>query len=358
MELGVYTFAEATPDAQTGKTVSAERRLLDLLEEIELADQVGLDVFGVGEHHRPDYVVSAPAVVLAAAAVRTKRIRLTSAVTVLSSDDPVRVFQDFSTVDLISGGRAEIMAGRGSFIESYPLFGYDLDDYDELFSEKLQMLLKLREETIVSWQGRLTQSLENRGVYPRPIQNPLPIWIAVGGTPESVVRAGTLGLPLAIAIIGGAPQRFVPFADLYRQSAEQGGHDLSKLQLSINSHGLIGDDSEETANIAWPAYADTMGRIGRERGWPPPTRRQFDAERSPHGAMVLGSPQQVIDKILYEYDLFRMTRFLIQFTVGTLPHAVVMRSIELYGTKVAPVVRQEVASRQLISRSSSAAAST
>ena len=345
MELGVYTFAEATPDPDTGKTVSAERRLADLMEEIELADQVGLDVFGVGEHHRPDYVVSSPAVVLAAAAARTKRIRLTSAVTVLSSDDPVRVFQDFATVDLLSGGRAEIMAGRGSFIESYPLFGYDLDNYDDLFSEKLQMLLRIRAETKISWEGRLTQSLENRGVYPRPVQNPLPVWIAVGGTPQSVVRAGTLGLPLAIAIIGGAPERFVPFADLYRESASKAGHDVSKLKLSINSHGLIGDDAESTANIAWPAYADTMGRIGKERGWPPPTRRQFDAERSPRGAMLLGSPQQVIDKIMMEYELFRMTRFLIQFTVGTLPHPVVMRSIELYGTKVAPVVRKEIASR-------------
>ena len=347
MELGVYTFAETTPDPVSGRTIGAAQRLRDLIEEIELADQVGLEVFGVGEHHRPDFAVSAPAVVLAAAAERTKKIRLTSAVTVLSSDDPVRVFQDFATLDLLSDGRAEIMAGRGSFIESYPLFGYDLDNYDELFSEKLQMLLKIRDETSLSWDGRLTQSVESRGVYPRPIQNPLPVWIAVGGTPQSVVRAGTLGLPLAIAIIGGSPERFVSFADLYRESASRAGHDLSKLQLSINSHGLIGDDAEETASIAWPAYADTMGRIGRERGWPPPTRRQFEAERSPHGAMLLGSPQQVIDKILYEYDLFRMTRFLIQFSVGTLPHPVVMRAIELYGTKVAPVVRQETASRQL-----------
>jgi probable LLM family oxidoreductase len=345
MELGVYTFAETTPDPATGQTVSPEQRLRDLLEEIELADQVGLDVFGIGEHHRPDFVVSSPAVVLAAAAARTKRIRLTSAVTVLSSDDPVRVFQDFATLDLISGGRAEIMAGRGSFIESYPLFGYDLDDYDELFSEKLQMLLKIREDVRISWEGKHTQSLDDRGVYPRPIQNPLPVWIAVGGTPQSVVRAGTLGLPLAIAIIGGSPERFVPFADLYRESARRAGHDVSNLQLSINSHGLIADDSEEAANIAWPAYADTMGRIGRERGWPPPTRSHFDLERSPRGAMVLGSPQQVVDKILFEYELFRMTRFLIQFTVGTLPHATVMRSIELYGTQVAPVIRKEVASR-------------
>jgi probable LLM family oxidoreductase len=348
MELGVYTFAEATPDPATGKVVSSERRLADLMEEIELADQVGLDVFGVGEHHRPDYVVSAPAIVLAAAAVRTKRIRLTSAVTVLSSDDPVRVFQQFATVDLLSGGRAEIMAGRGSFIESYPLFGYDLDDYDELFTEKLAMLLTIREQVKVTWNGKHTQSLDDRGVYPRPVQNPLPVWIAVGGTPASVARAGTLGLPLAIAIIGGSPERFVPFADLYRESARRAGHDPDTLQLSINSHGLIGDDPEETANIAWPAYADTMGRIGRERGWPPPTRRHFETERSQRGAMLLGSPQQVIDKILLEHELFGMTRFMIQFSVGTLPHAVIMRSIELYGTKVAPAVRKAISDRKAV----------
>lgn len=346
MELGIYTFAEATPDPGTGTTVSPQQRLKDLIEEIELADQVGLDVFGIGEHHRPDYVVSSPAVVLAAAAVRTKQIRLTSAVSVLSSDDPVRVFQDFATVDLLSNGRAEIMAGRGSFIESYPLFGYDLSDYDDLFTEKLEMLLRIRESTRLTWKGKHTQSLHDIGVYPRPVQNPLPVWIAVGGTPQSVIRAGTLGLPLAIAIIGGAPERFVQFANLYRESAERAGHDVSKLQLSINSHGLIADSAEDAANIAWPAYADTMGRIGRERGWPPPTRHQFDAERSPRGSMVLGSPQQVIDKILHEHDLFQMTRFLIQFTVGTLPHSVVMRSIELYGTQVAPAVRSEIASRK------------
>ncbi len=339
MQLGIYTFAETTPDPATGSTVSAEQRLKDLMEEIELADQVGLDVFGVGEHHRTDFSVSSPAVVLAAAATRTKRIRLTSAVTVLSSDDPVRVFQDFATLDLLSSGRAEIMAGRGSFIESYPLFGYALDDYDELFSEKLAMLLKIRESERVTWRGKHTQSLDNLGVYPRPVQNPLPVWIAVGGTPQSVVRAGTLGLPLAIAIIGGSPERFVQFADLYRESAQRAGHDPSTLELSINSHGLIADSAQEAADTAFPAYAITMGKIGRERGWPPPTRKQFDAERSPRGAMVLGSPQEVIDKILWEHELFGMTRFLIQFTVGTLPHAVVMKSIELYGTIVAPAVR-------------------
>ena len=346
MELGLYTFAEATADPVTGQTVTPERRLLDLLEEIELADQVGLDVFGIGEHHRPDYLASAPAVILAAAAARTKRIRLTSAVTVLSSDDPVRVFQDFATLDLLSGGRAEIMAGRGSFIESYPLFGYSLDDYDALFSEKLQMLLEIRKNVQVTWKGTLTQSLDDRGVYPRPIQDPLPVWIAVGGTPQSVVRAGTLGLPLALAIIGGSPERFVPFADLYRESAMRAGHDPATLQISINSHGLIAESSQDAADAAWPAYADTMGRIGKERGWPPPTRRQFEAERSPKGAMLLGSPQEVIDKILFEHELFDLTRFMIQFSVGTLPHATIMKSIELYGTVVAPAVRKEAAARK------------
>jgi alkanesulfonate monooxygenase SsuD/methylene tetrahydromethanopterin reductase-like flavin-dependent oxidoreductase (luciferase family) len=237
------------------------------------------------------------------------------------------------------------MAGRGSFIESYPLFGYSLDDYDQLFSEKLQMLLEIRKDVRVTWKGELTQSLNDVGVYPRPVQNPLPVWIAVGGTPQSVVRAGTLGLPLALAIIGGSPERFVPMADLYRESARRAGHDPATLQLSINSHGLIADSAQDAADTAWPAYADTMGRIGRERGWPPPTRRQFDAERSPRGAMLLGSPQEVIDKILFEHELFGMTRFLIQFSVGTLPHATIMRSIELYGTQVAPVVRKEGESR-------------
>lgn len=345
MELGIYTFAERTADTKTGELVTSEQRIRDLLEEIELADQVGLDVFGVGEHHRPDYLVSAPAVVLAAAATRTKKIRLTSAVTVLSSDDPVRVFQDFATLDLISGGRAEIMAGRGSFIESYPLFGYDLQEYDALFSEKLEMLLRIRDNERVTWKGKLTQSLDNLGVYPRPIQNPLPVWIAVGGTPQSVVRAGTLGLPLALAIIGGAPERFVQFVELYRESARRAGHDPAKLEISINSHGLIADTSQEAADAAWPPYADQMGRIGRERGWPPPTRHHFEVERSPAGSMLVGNTQEVTEKILREYELFRMTRFLIQFTVGTLPHATVMRSIELFGTKVAPAVRKAVATR-------------
>ena len=343
MQIGIYSFAEITPDAVTGETVSAEQRLRDLLEEIELADQVGLDVFGVGEHHRPDFSVSAPAVVLAAAATRTKNIRLTSAVTVLSSDDPVRVFQDFATLDLISGGRAEIMAGRGSFIESFPLFGYDLSEYDELFSEKLDLLLKLRAGEHVTWNGRHRSAIDDLAVYPRPLQQPLPVWIAVGGTPQSVVRAGTLGLPLAIAIIGGEPERFVPLVELYRNAAARAGHDAASLELSINSHGFIADTSQQAADDAFPPYAVTMGRIGRERGWPPPTRARFEAERAPRGAMLVGSVQEVIDKLLFEYELFHNDRFLIQFSVGTMPHAKVMRSIELLGTEVAPVVRREVA---------------
>ena len=343
MELGIYSFGERTPDPRTGRTISAEERIRRLLEEIELADQVGLDVFGVGEHHRSEFVVSTPAVVLAAAATRTKRIRLTSAVTVLSSDDPVRVFQDFATLDLISGGRAEIMAGRGSFTESFPLFGYDLADYDELFEEKLELLLEARASEIVYWPGSThTQRIENRGVYPRPLQDPLPIWVAVGGHPESVVRAGRLGLPLALAIIGGEPRRFVPLIDLYRQAARRAGHDPAKLPVSINSHGLIADDSRRAAD---DAYLYVMTKIGRERGWAPPTREQFEAERGPRGANLIGSPDEIAAKILYEHELFGLDRFLIQMSVGTLPRDTVLRSIELFGTKVAPIVREEIARR-------------
>jgi probable LLM family oxidoreductase len=340
MEIGVYTFAERTPDARTGHLVSAEQRLRDLMEEIELADQLGLDVFGVGEHHRPDFVVSSPAVVLAAAAARTKRIRLTSAVSVLSSDDPVRVFQDFATLDLLSGGRAEIMAGRGSFIESFPLFGYDLNDYDSLFAEKLGLLLELRTHERIEWSGRHRPALTGQGVYPRPVQDPLPVWIAVGGTPQSVVRAATLGLPMALAIIGGSPERFVPFVQLYRETAQRVGRDPSTLPISINSHGFIADTAVEAANEAFPPFAEMMGRIGRERGWPPPSRRQFDAEISARGALFVGDPQQVSDKILWEHELFGHQRFLMQMSVGTMPHDRIMRSIELLGGVVAPAVRK------------------
>ena len=343
MELGVFSFVERTADPATGALVSAERRVRDLLEEIELADRVGLDVFGIGEHHRPDYLASAPAVVLAAAASRTARIRLTSAVTVLSSDDPVRVFQQFATLDLLSGGRAEIMAGRGSFIESFPLFGYSLDEYDALFADKLDLLLRLREDERVTWSGRHRAPIDGRGVYPRPLQQPLPVWIAVGGTPQSVVRAGTLGLPIAIAIIGGEPERFVPLVDLYRESARRAGHDPARLPVSINSHGFVADTAGDAAAAALPIYLDVMGRIGRERGWSPPTARQFDAERAPRGAQFVGDPAAVIDKILFQHELFGHQRFLLQMTIGTMPHAAVMRSIELFGTVVAPAVRRALA---------------
>ena len=344
MEVGVYTFGEVTPDPTTGQMVTAGQRLRDLIEEIELADQVGLDVFGVGEHHRPDYSVSAPAVVLAAAAERTTRIRLTSAVNVISSDDPVRVFQQFSTLDLLSGGRAEIMAGRGSFIESFPLFGYDLRDYDTLFAEKLDLLLRIRESERVTWSGRHRAPIEDRPVYPRPIQDPLPVWIAVGGTPESAVRAGTLGIPMALAIIGGEPARFAPFGELFRRAARSAGHEPEP-PLSINSHGFIASDSQEAAEISFPSLKVMMDRIGRERGWPPMSRDQYEASRGVHGASFTGSPAEVTEKILWQHEIFEHQRFLIQFTVGSIPHDKVMRSIELFGTDVAPVVRREIERR-------------
>jgi probable LLM family oxidoreductase len=345
MEIGIYTFAETRLDPATGRQIGAHERLQHLLEEIELADQVGLDVFGVGEHHRPDYAVSAPAVVLAAAAPLTKRIRLTSAVSVLSSDDPVRVFQDFATLDLLSHGRAEIMAGRGSFTESFPLFGQDLRDYDELFDEKLELLLQVRSQERVTWSGKHRPAIENRAVYPRPLQDPIPLWIAVGGSPPSVARAAALGLPMALAIIGGAAERFKPMVDLYRDVAKRAGHDPGSVAVSINSHGFIADDSDEAAEIAFPPYAETMTRIGRERGWAPATRRQFDAERTLRGALFLGSPQEVVEKILYQHGLFHHERFLLQLTVGPTPHDKVMRAIELLGTEVAPAVRRAVGGR-------------
>ena len=345
MELGIYTFAEATPDPSTGHLVPPVQRLRDLIEEIELADEVGLDVFGVGEHHRADYVVSAPAVVLAAAAARTRRIRLTSAVTVLSSDDPVRVFQDFATLDLLSGGRAEIMAGRGSFIESFPLFGYDFKDYDALFAEKLDLLLKLRAGERVTWSGRYRPPLDDQPVYPRPLQDPLPVWVAVGGTPQSVVRAGTLGLPLALAIIGGEPERFAPLASLYREAARRAGQDPSRLKVGVNTHAYVADTSQQAADEFFPPYADVMTKLGRERGWGPTTRQHFEALRSPRGALAVGSPQEVVDKILFQHEIFDHDRYLAQFSVGTMPHAKIMRSIEHFGTRVAPAVRAETARR-------------
>jgi probable LLM family oxidoreductase len=345
VELGVYTFAEVGTDPVTGEVVDPHRRLEELIEEIELADQVGLDVFGVGEHHRPDYAVSAPAIALAAAATRTERIRLTSAVTVLSSDDPVRVFQSFATLDLISGGRAEIMAGRGSFIESFPLFGYDLDDYDELFSEKLELLLAIRASERVTWSGRHRAPLHDQAVLPRPLQDPLPVWVAVGGNPESVVRAGTLGLPMALAIIGGEPARFAPLVELHRQVLERAGHDPAAIPVSINSHAFVAETSRQAADDFFPSYAATMTRLGRERGWRAMTRPQFEQQRAPGGALLVGSPQEVTEKILAQHEIFGHDRFLAQFTVGPIDHAKVMRSIELFGTEVAPAVRAAVAAR-------------
>ncbi len=344
MELGIYSFAEMPGVSGDGTDGGPARRVRDLLEEIELADQVGLDVFGVGEHHRPDFAVSAPAVVLGAAAARTERIRLTSAVTVLSSDDPVRVFQEFATIDLLSGGRAEIMAGRGSFIESFPLFGYDLADYDALFAEKLELLLRLREAERVEWSGRFRPPLTGQGVYPRPIQEPIPVWIAVGGNPESAIRAGRLGLPMALAIIGGVPERFAVFARLHREAAREAGHEVLPA-LSINSHGWIAPTSQQALDESYPSVSAAMNRIGRERGWTPMTRADFDAAAELRGANVVGSPQQVIEKILFQHEVFGHRRFLLYLTVGWMPHGKVMRAIELYGTQVAPVVREEVARR-------------
>ena len=340
MEICVYSFGDRSIDPDTGQLITPSERLRRLIEEIKVADQAGLDVFGVGEHHRSDYTVSSPTVVLAAAASRTKRIRLTSAVNVLSSDDPVRVFQQFATLDLISQGRAEIMVGRGSFIESFPLFGYDLNDYDELFSEKLDLLLKLRESEFVTWTGKHRPPLDNLGVYPRPLQNPLPVWVAVGGTPGSAARTGALGLPMALGIIGGMPERFKPVVDLFRQSASEVGHKTP--QLSINSHGFIADTSQDAADTAFPAFKMVMDKIGRERGWPPMSREQFEMSRSIRGADFIGSPQQVVEKILFQHEIFGHDRFLIQLTVGTLPHKKVLRAIELLGNEVAPVVKGEV----------------
>ncbi len=346
MDLGIYSFADVTTDPTTGETISPSDRLHNLLEEIELADQVGLDVYGLGEHHRPDYASSAPAVVLAAAAARTTRIRLTSAVTVLSSDDPVRVFQQFSTLDLLSSGRAEIMAGRGSFIESFPLFGYDLNDYDELFAEKLELLLKLCDRERVAWSGRYRPALIDQAVYPRPHQERLPVWLAIGGTPQSAIRGGILGLPLAVAIIGGVAKNMVPLVDLYRGAARRSGHDPAQLPVAINSHGYVAETMERVIEESFLPHKTTMDRIGRERGWPPLTRARYEAGATLRGALVAGSPEDVAAKILYQHELFGHQRFLMQISVGTMPHDKVLRSIELLGTKVAPIVRDEIARRE------------
>lgn len=342
MELGLYTFADVSPEPGPD-AIAPYERLRNLIEEVELADQVGLDVFGLGEHHRPDYAASAPVVALAAAAERTKRIKLTSAVTVLSSDDPVRVFQQFATLDLLSGGRAEIMAGRGSFIESFPLFGYNLEDYDELFAEKLDLLLAIRDSVKVTWSGNLRSPVNDRGVYPRPFQDRLPVWIAIGGTPQSAARAGALGLPLALAIIGGEPARFAPLFDVYREAAKRAGSDPAGLATSINVHGFIAETTDKAADDFYGPQAEVMNRIGRERGWGPTSRAHFDQSRGPKGALFVGNPEQVAEKIVAQRKIFGNDRFLLQMAIGTMPHVKIMKAIELYGTRVAPIVRRETA---------------
>lgn len=344
MELGLYTFGDVGTDPVSGRRTDPAERLKQLVAEIKLADELGLDVFGLGEHHRPDYAVSVPAMVLAAAASVTERIRLTSAVTVLSSDDPVRVFQQYATLDNLSNGRAEIMAGRGSFIESFPLFGFDLDDYDTLFTEKLALLMQINEGENLTWPGGdHTAVIQDRGVYPRPMQDRLPLWIAVGGTPQSVARAGMLGLPLALAIIGGEPARFAPLFKLYRETAARAGHDPATLGTSINVHGFVAETSQRAADVFYPAQAEVMNRIGRERGWGPTSRAQFDAARGPRGAQFVGSPAEVTDKILAAHEAFGFSRFLIQMAIGVMDHAELMKAIELFGTRVAPELRQATA---------------
>lgn len=343
MEIGISTFVETTPDVNTGKTAPHSQRIREVVEEIVLADKVGLDIFGVGEHHRKDYAASSPAVILAAAASQTDRIRLTSAVTVLSSADPVRVYQDFSTLDGISNGRAEIMAGRGSFIESFPLFGNDLQDYDELFDEKLDLLLKLQASEMVTWSGKHRPSINNRGIYPRPVQDPLPIWIGSGGNAESAVRAGILGLPLCLAIIGGSPVQFAPLVQLYKRAAAQAGHDPAKLAVASHSHGFVAETTETAADKFFPSTQQAMNVLGKERGWGHYSRASFDAARSFEGALYVGDPRTVADKIIHLRKHVGVTRFMLHVPVGSMAHEDVMKAIELLGKEVAPIVRSEVA---------------
>src|SRR5690606_34675903 len=331
--------AETYPDPDTGETVSHGERLRRVIEEAKLAEEVGLDVYGIGEHHRPDFASSAPAVVLAAIAGVTERIRLSPAVSILSSDDPVRVYQQYATVDLVSSGRAELMVGRGSFIESFPLFGYSLADYDDLFAEKLDLLLAIRDNEKVTWSGRFRPPLEGQGIYPRAEQQPLPVWVAVGGTPASIVRAATRGLPVALAIIGGDPARFSVLADLHRKTLAESGHDPAAAPLAVHAHGYIADSTERAVEEYYPSYAIAMSQLGMERGWGPMSHTQFDSLRSPNGSLVLGDPETVARKILRYRELLGVERFMLHISVGTLPHDQVLRSIELLGTEVSRMVR-------------------
>ena len=342
MQLGIDSFAAANPDDGPGLKTSASDSLRQLVDRIEHAEQAGLDVFGIGEHHRREFLDSAPPVILAAAAARTKRIRLTSAVTVLSAADPVRVFQNFATLDLLSQGRAEMVVGRGSFTESFPLFGLALKDYDSLFAEKLELLLAIRENEFVHWSGKHRAALTGQGVYPRPLQNPIPIWLGVGGTPESFARAGALGLPLMIAIIGGETRRFRPLVNLYREMGRRAGHPAKKLKVGVHALGYVADTTEEAVNEFFPGYARSFTEIGKERGWPPVTRSHFDAQRGPNGALLVGGPEEVAEKILRHSEaLGGISRISFQMDVASLPHAKLMHAIELLGTRVAPALREE-----------------
>lgn len=338
MELGLTSFAETIPDPSSGVTITHGERLRQVLEEIDVAESVGLDVYGLGEHHRPDFASSSPATVLAAAAGRTSRIRLFPAVSILSTDDPVRVFQQYATLDLVSSGRAELLVGRGSFIESFPLFGYDLNDYDELFAEKLDLLLQIRDNETVTWSGRFRPPISGQGIYPRP-ERPLPIRVGVGGTPQSIIRAARRGLPVALAIIGGSPDRFKVLADLHRRTLVESGYDPAEVPLSVHAHGYIADTTDQAADEFYGSYATAMSRIGRERGWGPMTRDQYDLMRGPGGSLVLGDPETVAAKILRWKEVLGVNRFELHVSVGSLPHDQVLRNIELLGTKVAPMVR-------------------
>ena len=338
MEIGIDSFA-AFGNVSSGNALDSSKALAELLERIEHADREGLDVFGIGEHYRKEFLDSAPAVILAAAAARTKNIRLTSAVTVLSAADPVRAFQSFSTIDLISQGRAEMVVGRGSFTESFPLFGLDLQDYDELFAEKLDLLLQIRDNEVVNWSGKFRAALSNQAIYPRPLQDPLPVWIGVGGTPASFVRAGKLGLPLMVAVIGGETQRFRRLVDLYRQTGEEAGHSPEKMKVGLHSLGYVANHNEEAVEDYFPGYAETFTRIGKERGWPPVSREHFNAQTGPTGALVIGSPEEVAEKILrHSESLGGISRFTFQMDNAGLTHHQLMQSIELIGRQVSPIV--------------------
>ncbi len=341
MQIGIDSFAVSLPDPSTGQTIPPAQRIADLLDEISLADQVGLDSFGIGEHHRREFLDAAPSILLAAAAARTRRIRLASAVTVLSAADPVRVFQQFATLDLISNGRAEIVAGRGSFTEAYPLFGLHLEDYDELFAEKLDLLLKIRDNPRITWSGRHRAALHEQEIYPRPVQPVLPIWLGVGGTPHSFARAGVLGLSLMVAIIGGQHHRFRPLIDLYREAGVRAGHASEKLKVGLHMFGFLGDTTQQAADDFYPGYAAMMSQIGRERGWPPITRAQYDQTRSPQGAFLIGDPDTVVEKILYTNEVLGgIARIDFQMTAAAVAPSKMHHAIELLGTRVAPAVRK------------------